>query len=95
MTFDYGLSFGEHASTNHNLLNGPVEDLMIAVDTQSDDRPLRIDFNANPMLYTTDELIAHQHRFLKFLDALATQPTQLISGIDLLDDAERRQLLVG
>ncbi|UUM20783.1 condensation domain-containing protein [Mycoavidus sp. SF9855] len=94
MTFDYGLFFGEHASTNHNLLNGPVEDLMIAVYTQSDDRPLRIDFNANPMLYTTDELIAHQHRFLKFLDALATQPTQLISSIDLLNAAERQPLPV-
>ncbi len=94
MPFDYGLSFGEYASTNHNLLNGPVEDLMIAVYTQSDDRPLRIDFNANPTLYTTDDLIALQDRFLKFLDAVATQPTQLISSIGLLDAAEQRQLLI-
>ncbi|UAW64588.1 non-ribosomal peptide synthetase [Mycoavidus sp. HKI] len=94
MPFDYDLSFGEYSSTNHNLGNGPVEDLMIAVYTLSDDNPLRIDFDANPALYTADELIAHQRRFLKFLDALATGPAQPISDIDLLDAAERRQLLV-
>ncbi|KAG0323183.1 hypothetical protein BGZ97_012341 [Linnemannia gamsii] len=94
MEFDYGLSFGEHASTTHNLVNVLVEDLMIAVYTLSDDRPLRIDFNANPALYTTDELIAHQRRFLKFLNVLATEPTQSIGSIDLLDAAERQQLLV-
>ncbi|KAF9393945.1 hypothetical protein CPC16_000656, partial [Podila verticillata] len=94
MPFDYDLSFGEHASTTHNLSNGPVEDLMIAVYMRSDDSPLRIDFNANPALYTADELIAHQRRFLKFLDALATEPIQPIGGVDLLDAVERRQLLV-
>ncbi|UUM21367.1 non-ribosomal peptide synthetase [Mycoavidus sp. SF9855] len=94
MPFDYKLSFGKHSSTNHNLVNGPVEDLMIVVYTLSDDGPLRIDFDANPTLYTADELIAYQCRFLKFLDALASEPTQPISGIDLLDAAERRQLLV-
>ncbi|KAG0323428.1 hypothetical protein BGZ97_004058, partial [Linnemannia gamsii] len=94
MPFDYDLSFGGHASSNHNLVNGPVEDLMIAVYTQSDGSPPRIDFEANPTLYTIDELITHQCRFLKFLDALAIEPAQPISSIDLLDAKERRQLLV-
>jgi len=94
MPFDYKLSFGGHSSTTHNLLNGPVEDLMIAVYPLSNDSQLRIDFNANPARYTADELIAHQRRFLKFLDALAAEPTQPIGSIDLLSAAERRQLLV-
>ncbi|OAQ22232.1 acetyl-CoA synthetase-like protein, partial [Linnemannia elongata AG-77] len=67
---------------------------MIAVYTQSDGSPPRIDFEANPTLYTIDELITHQCRFLKFLDALAIEPAQPISSIDLLDAKERRQLLV-
>ncbi len=94
MPFDYDLSFGGHASSNHNLVNGPIEDLMIAVYTQSDGSPPRIDFEANPTLYTIDELITHQRRFLKFLDALVIEPAQPISRIDLLDAKERRQLLV-
>ncbi|UUM21174.1 amino acid adenylation domain-containing protein [Mycoavidus sp. SF9855] len=94
MLFDGGLSFGGHLSTTHNLNNGPVEDLMIAVYTSPDNSSLRIDFDANPALYTADELIAHQRRFLKLLDALVTEPEQLISSIDLLDATERRQLLV-
>lgn len=94
MPFDDDLRFGKHASTTHNLVNGPVEDLMIAVYVLPGDSPLRIDFDANPALYTANELIAHQRRFLKFLDALVTKPTQPINGIDLLSTAERRQLLV-
>ncbi|KAF9388086.1 hypothetical protein CPC16_006705, partial [Podila verticillata] len=94
MLFDCDLSFGEHSSTNHNLVNGPVEDLMISVYVLPEDNSLRIDFEANPALYTADELSAHQRRFLKFLNAFATEPTQLIGDIDLLDAAERRQLLV-
>lgn len=94
MLFDYDLFFGEHSSSTHTLVNGQVEDLMIAVYTLPGDGPLRIDFDANPALYTKDELIAHQRRFLKLLDALTTEPTQPIGSIDLLDATERRQLLV-
>ncbi len=94
MPFDNDLRFGKHASTTHNLVNGPVEDLMIAVYVLSEDSPLRIDFDANPDLYTANELMAHQRRFLQFLDALVTEPTQPIDGIDLLSAAERQQLLV-
>ncbi len=96
MPFDYDLSFGEHSSTNHNLLNGPVEDLMVAIYTLPKDslHPLRLDFDANPTLYTADELRVHQRRFCKLLDALVTEPTQPIGDIDLLNAEERQQLLV-
>ncbi len=94
MPFDYDLCFGEHASTTHNLASGPVDDLMVALYLSSENGPLRIDFDANPTLYTADTVSAHQRRFLRFLDVLATEPTWPIGGIDLLDAAERRQLLV-
>ncbi|WP_338861467.1 amino acid adenylation domain-containing protein [Mycetohabitans rhizoxinica] len=94
MPFDYDLSFGRHASTNHNLFNGPIEDLMIGIYLLPDRCQLKIDFNANPALYSEDELIIHQRRFVRFLEALAAEPTRPIGDIDLLDAAERHQLLV-
>ncbi|WP_338911146.1 non-ribosomal peptide synthase/polyketide synthase [Mycetohabitans rhizoxinica] len=94
MPFDYDLSFGECASTSHNLLNGPVEDLMVGVYALSDKSQLRIDFNANPACYTVDELVAHQRRFVRFMEALAADATQLIGSIDLLEAEERHRLLV-
>ena len=47
MPFDYDLRFGECTATTHNLCNGPVADLSIAVYDQSDSQTLRLDFDAN------------------------------------------------
>ncbi len=92
--FNQDLSFGGHSSTLHTFETGPVEDLSLRVCPQSNNEKLRIDFNANPACYTSEELIAHQHRFLRFLKILTTNPTQSISDIDLLDVNERQKLLV-
>ncbi|MCG1048623.1 non-ribosomal peptide synthetase [Mycetohabitans sp. B6] len=94
MPFDYDLSFGGHASESHNLLLGPADDLMVAVHTLENNHMLRIDFDANPACYTTDEVIAHQRCFVNLLKTLATSPAQLINSIDLLDAVERQRLLV-
>ncbi len=88
------LSFGAYASSTHHLLNGPTEDLMLTVHMQGNGCPLHLDLNANPLLYTEEELSAHQRRFLNFLQTLLANPTQAIGEIDLLDAAERKQLLV-
>ncbi|MCG1019977.1 amino acid adenylation domain-containing protein, partial [Mycetohabitans sp. B4] len=94
MPFDYALSFGGHSSTNHNLLAGPVEDLMLNVYWTSNSRQLRIDFDANPACYTAEMLDAHQRRFIRFMQVLAADATQPIDSIDLLDADERHRLLV-
>ncbi|WP_338927353.1 amino acid adenylation domain-containing protein [Mycetohabitans endofungorum] len=94
MPFDYALSFGEHSSTNHNLLAGPVDDLMLGIYWTPNSHQLRIDFDANPACYTAEMLDAHQRRFIRFMQVLAADATQPISGIDLLDADERHRLLV-
>ncbi|MCF2135608.1 non-ribosomal peptide synthetase module, partial [Mycetohabitans sp. B3] len=94
MPFDYALSFGGHSSTNHNLLAGPVEDLMIGVYWTPNSRQLRIDFDANPACYTAEMLDTHQRRFIRFMQVLAADAMQPISEIDLLDADERYRLLV-
>ncbi|MCF7697332.1 AMP-binding protein, partial [Mycetohabitans sp. B2] len=94
MPFDYDLSFDGYPSTNHNLLNGPVDDLMLGVYWTPNNSQCRIDFNANPACYTAEELEAHQRRFVRFVQALAADATRPICGFDLLDAEERHRLLV-
>ncbi|MCG1019683.1 amino acid adenylation domain-containing protein, partial [Mycetohabitans sp. B4] len=94
MPFDHDLSFGGYSSTNHNLLNGPAEDLMLGVYWTPGSHQLRIDFDVNPACYTAQALGAHQRRFIRFMQVLAADATQPIDSIDLLDADERHRLLV-
>ena len=92
--FDYDLRFGGHPVTVHNLSNGSVEDLAIFVYDRGDGKGLRIDFDANPARYDTVDLVAHQQRFLRVLQALASDRDQSIGQIDMLEPQERRKLLI-
>ncbi|MDT7555411.1 MAG: hypothetical protein QOI16_4146, partial [Pseudonocardiales bacterium] len=91
--FNYDLRFGGHPVTVHNLSNGSVEDLAIFVYDRGDGKGLRIDFDANPARYDRDDLITHQQRFLRVLQALANDRDQTIAQIEMLDAQERHRLL--
>jgi nonribosomal peptide synthetase DhbF len=93
MSFDYDPHFAGHRATRHNLSNGCVEDLSIAVYDRSEGGGVQIDLDANPGLYTTDDLEAHGRRFLKFLEAVAADPYQKIWRIEALTAQERRKIL--
>src|SRR5208282_6098271 len=84
MAFDHELLFAGHRTTTRNLSNGPVEDLSIVVYDRSNSNELRIDFDANPALYSADELANHQQRFLRLLEAIAANPSQQIGRLELL-----------
>jgi nonribosomal peptide synthetase DhbF len=92
--FDYDLRFAGHPATTHNLSNGSADDLAIFVYDRGDGNGLRIDFDANPALYSAEDLADHQRRLLRLLEGIVRDPEQPIGGIDLLDAAERRQTLV-
>ncbi|MGH3719874.1 MAG: non-ribosomal peptide synthetase, partial [Pseudonocardiaceae bacterium] len=95
MGYDPPLYFGPHPATLHNVANGPVSDLVINVYDRSNDHTLRIDFNANPALYRTEDNATHHHRFMSLLETLAGADLQEpISRIDLLSSQERHQVLV-
>ncbi|WP_374090326.1 non-ribosomal peptide synthase/polyketide synthase [Methylomicrobium lacus] len=91
--FDYDLSFAGHPVTPHNLSNGTGDDLAIFIYDRGDGKGLRIDFDANPALYTSEDLAAHQRRFSKLLETITRDPGLQIGRIDILDPAERRQVL--
>ncbi|MFR9730281.1 amino acid adenylation domain-containing protein [Saccharopolyspora sp. MS10] len=88
--FDYDLSFGGHPATVHNLAAGPVEDLTVAVYTAG--TGMRFEFDANPNLYSAEEIAAHQERFVRFLARFAGHEGA-IGGIDLLSERERHLVL--
>ncbi|WP_107440867.1 non-ribosomal peptide synthetase [Streptomyces fodineus] len=90
MMFDYGLTFGDAPAVVHNLSIGPSDDLSLIVYERSDGRGLQVDFDANPALYSGEQLAAHQHRFIGFLQRLADAgPDTPVGHIDLLDATER------
>uniref|UniRef100_UPI001CCD3F2C non-ribosomal peptide synthetase n=1 Tax=Streptomyces sp. LS1784 TaxID=2851533 RepID=UPI001CCD3F2C len=95
MSFYYHLDFAGVRATVHNLSNGPVEDLSFSVYDRSDGTEPRIDVDANPALYTEAELAAHQQRFLRFLNAVASaDPDRPIGRPDLLTPEERHRTVV-
>ncbi|MFJ4584738.1 amino acid adenylation domain-containing protein, partial [Streptomyces echinatus] len=95
MSFDYDLRMGTHRTRFHNISNGPVEDLSIAVYDTNDGQDIRLDFDANPQLYTDSEVAAQQDRFLRFLaSALAADAEEPIAHADLLSADERDRLVV-
>jgi nonribosomal peptide synthetase DhbF len=94
MSFYYRLEFAGVRATAHNLSNGPVEDLSISVYDRSDGTQPRVDFDANPALYSEAELTAHQRRFLHFLESVAAAPDRPLRSHDLLTPEERHRTVV-
>ncbi|GLZ32193.1 hypothetical protein Lesp02_43810 [Lentzea sp. NBRC 105346] len=94
MIFDYDLKFGTHRALVHNLSIGPSDDLSVLVYDRGDGRGLQIDFDANPELYTGEEIAAHQRRFITFLDNLAVAgPRSPIGAVDALLPGEHEQVV--
>ncbi|TGA85419.1 condensation domain-containing protein, partial [Streptomyces palmae] len=87
--FGYDLRFGEHSVTHHPLSGGLVDDLCVTARPLADGG-LSLDFDANPALYTPDELADHQQRVLLLVDQLAeAEPDSPLARLSLLRPGER------
>ncbi|MCC9024348.1 amino acid adenylation domain-containing protein [Bacillus nakamurai] len=93
MPFDYGLDFAGAKGTVHNLSAGPVDDLSINVYDRSDGSGLRVDFDANPEVYSAQDAKDHQNRFLLLLETAVHNQTEKIGRINLLLENERSSVL--
>ncbi|MEU4263165.1 amino acid adenylation domain-containing protein [Streptomyces sp. NPDC025273] len=97
MGFNSELTVCGHPSVNHNVSNGPVDDLSITAYDLGAAGGLRIDFDTPVDGVDVDAVAAHQDRFVGFLaGALAAEePTaREVAGLDVLSGAER-ELLTG
>ncbi|MFJ7471833.1 amino acid adenylation domain-containing protein [Peribacillus frigoritolerans] len=94
MPFDYGLDFSGNKAITHKLATGPVDDLSINIYDKSDGNGLRIDLDANPEVYTNEDLSIHHKRFVSFLEKVAAaENVRSIGEIDLLLPEEQGQVL--
>lgn len=92
MPFEYGLDFGGSKGITHKLSTGPVDDLSINVYNQSNGNGLRIDIDANPQVYSNEELKIHHNRFVRLLEKIATNENDLpIGNIELLLSEEKKK----
>ncbi|MCM3186402.1 amino acid adenylation domain-containing protein [Priestia megaterium] len=95
MPFEYGLDFGGSKGITHKLSTGPVDDLSINVYNQSNGNGLRIDIDANPQVYSNEELKIHHNRFVRLLEKIATNENDLpIGNIELLLSEEKKKVLL-
>ncbi|MGH3754498.1 MAG: amino acid adenylation domain-containing protein [Pseudonocardiaceae bacterium] len=94
MSFDYDLCFAGYRTAAHRIPAASLAELSIVVWDGGDGSGLRIGFQAHPGVCSTDDLAAHQQRFLSLLDTIAVaDPDQPISRIDILTTEERTRLL--
>ncbi|MGW3485615.1 amino acid adenylation domain-containing protein, partial [Rhodococcus indonesiensis] len=92
MLFDHQVRLGALTGRVHVLTSGLIEDLF--VNLYPGGHSTHLDFQANPNLYTRDELAAHHRRFLAFLHRFATAaPDRRLTDLDLLDEDERAALV--
>ncbi|MFF8232305.1 amino acid adenylation domain-containing protein [Streptomyces caelestis] len=87
--FHHDVRFGDFATTPHHLSGGAVEDLSITVRPGPGGAGLLLAFDANPALYTQDQLAEHQERFLLLLGQLAdAEPDMSLARTTLLRSGE-------
>ena len=91
--FDYALDFACYGASTRNLSNGTIEDLMIFIYDRSDDRGLRIDFDANPMLYNSEDLALHERRLTGLIDQIIENPARSVDSLDLFAPGERLRVI--
>lgn len=91
--FDYALDFAGSGASTRNLSNGTIEDLMIFIYDRSDDRGLRIDFDANPMLYNADDLALHERRLSGLIDQIVENPNRSVDSLELFAPGERLRVI--
>ncbi|MFG2594490.1 amino acid adenylation domain-containing protein, partial [Streptomyces sp. NPDC048462] len=100
MGFNADMTVCGHPTINHNVSNGPVDDLSVAVYDLGAADGLRIDFDTPVDEVDADAVAAHQDRFVAFLTA-ALAPSEergepagrRVAELELLSAAERELLL--
>ncbi|MDJ0393600.1 amino acid adenylation domain-containing protein [Rhodococcus sp. G-MC3] len=89
MAYETDVRFGPRTGRFNVLSTGPVEDLSVNIYPPVDSARARIEFEANPNVYTRDVFEDLYQRFIGLLaQFLASDPTFPVLGLDILDAAE-------
>ncbi|HET9380119.1 MAG TPA: condensation domain-containing protein, partial [Streptomyces sp.] len=93
MAFNPGMSFFGLPTVQHNLSNGPVEDLAVGVYDLGPGHGLRVDFDAAPEVCDLAAVAGHHDRFVAFVERLLATPLTPLADIGLLDGVELGRVL--
>nr|UTQ11564.1 NRPS [Chromobacterium vaccinii] len=95
MPFAYRFEFGAcRVESAHQLTVGVLDTLEVAVHDRKNGDGLHLDLYASERGCPPEPLRRHALRLARFIVEAAAEPSQPVSDIELLDEAERRQLLV-
>ena len=92
------VSFGDEPElygcelAGHLMSRGPVADSEFSV-VDSHDGGLSVEVEASAGRYDHEEAVAHCRRFAGYLTELAADPSRQVAEVDVLGEAERRQVL--
>ena len=92
MSYHHVLQFGESSGEVHNLSTGPADDLVMSFHGQPRLTRLRIDFDANSLLYEDREVAEIQQNFLAFLDDFLQRTGAPVGRLGQLTEDERARL---
>ncbi|MFF7793120.1 non-ribosomal peptide synthase/polyketide synthase [Streptomyces sp. NPDC007991] len=85
--------FADARSARRTISTGIIDDLKITAYEHPDVGGLQLYIEANPAVYSADDLAGHRRRFLALLTQLVTaEPTALVGGLDLLSAEEHAAL---
>ncbi|MGU3435723.1 amino acid adenylation domain-containing protein [Actinomycetes bacterium M1A6_2h] len=94
MLFQNEIKLGSVSGSYHVLTTGPVEDLAINLYPAEGEGELRIDFEANPNMYSAQDVADLRDRFLTFLGRFAEVDVDSpVRDIELLTEDERDDLI--
>nr|AEH95300.1 putative non-ribosomal peptide synthetase [Aplysina aerophoba bacterial symbiont clone AANRPS] len=95
MSFDQDIRFGDLPCRTHLLSNGPVVDLHLVVDDNSNVGQVDVILYGNRDIYTEDDLACYLARLSRILDELcASEDATPLAGLGLADAAELSALSV-
>lgn len=88
------LRFGEHRGNLDIISNGPVDDLNVAIYSGVGITGLRVCLDANPALYSREQVATHTRRLAALLQSMGEAgPGTAVGRLQMLDQAERRAVL--
>ncbi|WP_072751834.1 non-ribosomal peptide synthetase [Rhodococcus maanshanensis] len=94
MMFHSEIRLGELIGRLNVLTTGPVEDISVNIYPSVAGSRAHIDFEANPNLYSAEELRGHHARFLEFFAAFASaEPDAAVTALEVLHPDEYAELV--
>ncbi|RUP35523.1 MAG: non-ribosomal peptide synthetase, partial [Gordonia sp. (in: high G+C Gram-positive bacteria)] len=91
--FDKPIEIDGATADYHILSSGMLEDTLLNLYQAQPGAPLVVDLHGNPGLYTSDEIVRHHRRFMRFVTEFIADLDRPVWDVALLGVGERRALL--